>query len=297
MKLIRPSGRYKYDEQNEISDAISDINSTQMVIDTAVGDNPKRSTLRMAKCCSGTHGCEYCEAPAVNFKDETMKKGHLTWPPSTMNGRPRTITGIRRIVTSIEEAEADLDKNYLKGIKGRSILLDQPNFHIVHDLPTEYMHSVCIGTVKKMVEFTYKIGKNRSRITTRRRCDPKEFNTIISSIKVVREFPRRCRNLDTGVYKALEYKNVLCFFFPIIVLNIPEQFKKERQLWLSLVFVIRSCVLTNEEFEHVCKATIVSACELFYNLFFELFGQRNCCYSIHVVSSHMLKMRGNVPLT
>ena len=74
-------------------------------------------------------------------------------------------------------------------------------------------------------------------------------------------------------------------------------YKKEHQIWLALVFMIRSCVLPNEEFEHVCKATIVEACELFYNLYHELYGQRNCCYSIHVVGSHLMKVRGNVPLT
>ena len=79
--------------------------------------------------------------------------------------------------------------------------------------------------------------------------------------------------------------------------NIPEKYKKERQLWLTLVFMIRACVIPNEEFENVCKATIVNACELFYNLYFEVFGQRNCSYSVHVVPSHLLKIRGNVPLT
>ena len=61
--------------------------------------------------------------------------------------------------------------------------------------------------------------------------------------------------------------------------------------------MIRSCVLPNSEFENVNKATIHSACELFYNLYFELFGQRNCTFSIHTISSHLLKIRGNVPLT
>ena len=117
------------------------------------------------------------------------------------------------------------------------------------------------------------------------------------TIKVPREFPRRCRNLDTAVFKALEYRNVVLFFFPIVMQNIPNLFKKERQSWLALVFMIRSCVIPNEEFEHVNKAKIVMACELYYNLYFELFGQTNCAYSIHVVGSHLLKMRGNVPFT
>lgn len=79
--------------------------------------------------------------------------------------------------------------------------------------------------------------------------------------------------------------------------NIGEQLKKECQLWYSLVFMIRSCILPNEEFEHVNVASIFSACELYYNIFFELYGQLNCNYYLHVVPSHLTKIRGDVPLT
>lgn len=61
--------------------------------------------------------------------------------------------------------------------------------------------------------------------------------------------------------------------------------------------MIRSCVVPNDEFDHVSKATIINSCELFYNLFFELYGQKNCSYSIHIVPSHLLKIRGNDPFT
>ena len=294
---MKPHEKYKYDEQEDLRNVIDDINESELVLDTAVMDNPKRSKLRNAKSSSGKCGCEYCEASAIHFKDNTMKRSHLTWPPSTMNGRPRTITGIRRIVNSIENEEEDLTANYCKGIKGRSVLLYQPNFNIIHDLPTEHMHAVCLGIVKPLLEYTYKVGKERPRITNRKKCDPKVFNDIIITIQVTSEFPRRCRYLDTTVYKALEYRNALIVFFPIILKNIPIQYKKERQLWLTLVFMIRACLLPNEEYQIVNKATIATACELFYNLFFELFGQRNCTYSVHIVSSHLFKMRGNVPLT
>lgn len=298
LRLIRPNERYKYDEQEELANVVADINSSGMIIDTGVGDNPKRSTFKMAKTCAATHGCEYCEAPSLFYKDNTMTRGHLTWPPSTMNGRPRTITGIRRIVNQIEEeGYSNLSKDYVKGIKDRSVFLNQNNFDLILDLPSEYMHSVCLGNGKKLLECTYKLGKDKHRVTKRKRCDPKVFNDLIASVQVFHEFSRRCRNLDTAVYKAQEYRNVILFFFVIVLENIPEEHKKERQLWLTMAFMIRSCILPNEEFRHVSQASIVNACELYYNLYHELFGQRNCAYSIHVVSSHLLKMKGNAPLT
>ena len=297
MKIVRPNNRYKYDEQESIQQVVSDLNENNISIGTGVFDNPKRSVVKGVKNHASKHPCEYCEGCAIFYKDNTMTRGQLTWPPVTMNGRPRTITAIRRIVNSIEEGEEILTSQYLKGIKRRSVLLDQPHFDFILDIPAEYMHILCLGTVKKMIEFTYKVGQKRTRITKRKRTDPKMFNDLIISVQVPDDFPRRVRNLDPSCLKAAEYRNLLLFFFPIIIENIPKKYKKERQLWLTLVFMIRSCIVPNEEFENVNRETIFHACELFYNLFHELFGQKNCTYSIHVVSSHLLKMRGDVPLT
>ena len=298
LKIIRPINRFKYDEQSELRDLISDLNINGVVIDSGIFDNLKRSVVRAAKSSAATHPCEYCEISAVRYKNDSMTRHKLTFPPQTMNGRPRTITGINRIVTSIEEEDEEvLCSEYVKGIKGRSVFLGQPNFDFIIDLPAEYMHLVCIGVVKRMVEFSYKVGKKKNRVTKRKRCDPKLFNDLIKDVLVPRESSRRIRNLDTSVFKAQEYRNILLFYFPIILQNIDAKYKKERQLWLALVFMITSCVIPNEEFENVKKELIVKACELFYNLYYELFGQENCIYSVHVLPSHLLKIRGNSPLT
>ena len=310
MKFVRPCENFKYNEQEEIAKFLNDLNSSDIILDNVTADNPKRSSIKGCKSASSKYPCEYCESCAVTFKDNTMTRSKLTWPPQTMNGRPRTITGIKRIVNSIERQEEEeeeeeeegeaverLGPHDLKGIKHRSALLDQPNFDFILDCPSEYMHLVCIGVVKKMLEFSYKVGSNKTRVTKRKKCYPKEFNDLIIFVLVPYEFSRRLRNLDTSVLKAQEYRNILLFLFPIVLKNIGEKYKKERQLWLSLVFMIRSCILPNEEYDEVNKETIQKSCELFYNLFFEVYGQKNCVYSIHVVSSHLFKVRGNEPLT
>ena len=297
VKIVRPTNRYKYDTQEEIKNMISDINENGLSIDTAIFDNLKRSDVKCTKCHSSTFPCEYCESPAVSYIDKKMTKRKLTWPPTTMNGRPRTITGIKRIINSIEDEDEILCKDYVKGIKGRSVFIDQPNFDFILDINVEYMHSVCIGVVKKVVELTYKVGKTNNKALKKKQIETKHFNNLMRSVKMIREFPRRCRNLDTALYKAQEYRNLVLVFFPIVIENIPQNYKKGRQLWYTLVFMIRSCVLPNEEFQIVNQQTIGNACELFYNLYFELFKQPNCTYSIHVVASHLFKIRGNVPLT
>ena len=97
--------------------------------------------------------------------------------------------------------------------------------------------------------------------------------------------------------KAQEFRNMLLFFFPIILSCIESQYENEHKLWLLLTYAIRACIIPNNEFSHVNIHEILSSCHEFYYLFHSIFGPKNCSYSVHIVSSHLLKIRGNQPLT
>ena len=104
-----------------------------------------------------------------------------------------------------------------KGIKGHSPLLDYPGFDFVHSIPPEYMHSICLGLVKRLLELTFSVGQNRPRITKRRLSSPKLYNDLMMKQKVPREFSRRARNMEFSVLKAQEMRNITLFLFPIIL--------------------------------------------------------------------------------
>ena len=74
IRLIKPCERYKYDGQNQLRLVLDDLNSNDMVIDCAVGDNPKRSFFWCAKCHSVSYGCEYCVNCAISFENPVAKK-------------------------------------------------------------------------------------------------------------------------------------------------------------------------------------------------------------------------------
>lgn len=78
-----------------------------------------------------------------------------------MNGEQRTKEKILEIVEQIE-AGSNLSASERKGIKGRSILLNLERFDYVIGLPTEYMHSLALGVVKRMVELCFSVGETRS---------------------------------------------------------------------------------------------------------------------------------------
>ena len=237
----------------------------------------------------------------IEEKEKELKRNSrkkITWPSSTMGGDLRTVESIKEICNEIENNPDILRTNpdFCKGIKGRSLLLNQPYFDLVIDMPCEYMHLVCLGVGKRMIELNFKVGENRERQTQRKLSSPNLFNELIKSIQVCREFSRRCRNLDFGVMKASEFRNIILFFFIIVLDCIEDEFEDDKRVWLHLVFMVRACVLPNNEFCKIDKVLVESACKKFYTLYEQLYGQVNCVYSIHVVS-HLLHIRGDQPLT
>lgn len=79
---------------------------------------------------------------------------HPVWPQNTCNGAPRTQDDIESIAQMLEEGGTlQLTADDVKGIVGRSLFLDVPNFDFVHGIPVEYMHVSCLGVVKRSFNF------------------------------------------------------------------------------------------------------------------------------------------------
>ena len=230
-----------------------------------------------------------------SIKNLNRKNNHIVWPSSTQNGSPRTREKILDIIDKIENNDI-LSHEEAKGIAGRSLLLDIPYFNYVDDVVVEYLHCVCIGVVKKMVELTFDVGETRQRNTKRKLSSASKFNALMAQVKVFREFSRRARSLDFSVMKGQEFRNIICFFF-ILVLDCIEITAKERRLWLLLAYMIRLSILPDEEYNSADSNDLDYCGKHFYNLYEKLFNARNCTYNTHTASSHLRKVRVHGPLT
>ena len=76
-----------------------------------------------------------------------------------------------------------------------------------------------------------------------------------------------------------------------------ESYDKEIKVWEVLAFMARACILPDNEYANVNINQIKYCQKQFYVLFENLYGVRNCTYSIQLIGSHMLKMRSIGPLT
>ena len=103
------------------------------------------------------------------------------------------------------------------GVRGHSPLLDLPGFDIINGMPPEYMHNVCSGIVKALVQMTFSApGEYRKKRHNHELMDPTELNETLILTKVPSEFQRATRPLSQGSWKAEESRNLLLFYFPII---------------------------------------------------------------------------------
>lgn len=305
LKIVRPLKRKSTNNRDILDTVVDDVQEANLVIEDVIADNPKRAIIREAKNHASNYSCEYCHTKGTQFKNNVAgakKQCHVVWPASSKQPEnERQLHNILDIVELIQmkqngEYVYPLSPDHLQGFVGRSRFLDLDDFDFIHSIPTEYMHSLCLGLMKRLIELTFDIGEKRIRVTTRKLSSPNMYNNFMRHVKVPREFSRRARQLDFGVLKAQEFRNILLFFFPLILQCIQNE-ARERRLWLLLVYMIRACIVPDPEFVQINPMSIDTACQKFYVLFEQLFGIRNCTYSLHVICSHLLKMRQKGPLT
>ena len=154
------------------------------------------------------------------------KKSNIVWPETSSNGTPRTLDQYFDIYQQIENNQP-LTPDEAQGVVGRSLLFDIRGFHFIRDIPVDYLHCVCLGSIKRCVELTFRVGEVRTRITKRPLSPPILFNRQIHGVKVPRESNRRIRDLDFAVYKGQEFRNLLLFFSHSFLIALMWEKKKE----------------------------------------------------------------------
>ena len=295
IRIIRPLAKYRgIDNQQQLSIVLQDVSKHHKCVCQFIADNQKRSVAKNSLGHSSWHPCEYCFSRGVPLTTKTgnTRRTKITWPASTANGEERTPEKIQDIVDNLEH----LNPRERKGVCGPSALMELENFDIVMDTPCEYLHSMCLGTIKRTVELTFSVGEARPRTTNRKLSDPQQFNVLMLKIKMPKESSRRARELDFAVLKGAEFRNLAIFFFPL-VLECIEDGEEERELWLCLAYMVRACVVPSEEFRYININVVEMCSKKFYQLYEKLFGAVNCTYNTHVVFSHVMEIRAHGPLT
>lgn len=106
-------------------------------------------------------------------------KTRTVWPAASSQGDSRTNENMRELVSDIRD-QPNLPRLQRFGVTGESPFITIDYFDFVNDIPVDYMHTVCLGVIKRLLELCFSIGVIRSRITSRKLTPPKQFNEHMS---------------------------------------------------------------------------------------------------------------------
>lgn len=267
-----------------------------------IADAPKRAVLKDVEGHTSFLGCGMCQVVATSMALQHTRKpdtSKLVWH-NHFAAAPKTDEWHRQCLK-------DNVPKKVCGIKGWSMLLDIPGFDMMYGVLPEYMHSMCLGTVQQVFELTFKTSQ-APRLFSRAqfpRIHLAKLHNELNTVLVPREFSRRARSMEIGVWKAEEYRNLILFFFPAVIkvmrnLNPPNLIEMELtrsiQLWASLAFVLRACCLQDEEYNGVDKSMLWLHQGNFLKQLDRLHGSPgNFTYNVHQVL-HLVEMRSVGPL-
>ncbi|EFN73105.1 hypothetical protein EAG_00322, partial [Camponotus floridanus] len=148
------------------------------------------------------------------------------------------------------------------------------NFGMITNIPLDYMHLVCIGVVKKILNF-WLSGPLNVRLPTRSLSSISRFLIEMrSSIPI--EFVRKPRELHfLSLWKATEFRLFLLYIGPIILKNYIK--KNIYKNFLTLHVAIR--LLCSPDLLHITYAD--SLLQHFVQSFKILYGPQHISFNIH----------------
>ncbi len=265
---------------------LDDLAESGLTVRYVIGDAPKRASMQGLKSHAAKAGCPYCYA----------KKTTGYYPASTVNARRRTDEELRERAQAIADGHPAEEDD---GIREPSLLRNIPDFDLIHHVPSESMHLMFLGVVRKMLKLMYKqVGVTNKFARYRAEFRPvslEPLNRELARAKGLSRFSRRPRDFDSAVYKAEEYRNLVLAFWPAVLKTCPLG---TRQAWLRTVYCARACSLPNDLYDNLKAETDYGARDLrkWYIEFEEAFGLEACSHNVHVFH-HLDLVRALGPLS
>jgi len=181
---------------------------------------------------------------------------------------------------------------------GPSPLLQLEGFNLVDSCPVEYMHGVCLGTIRKMVKLTFKglgtkPGADKRVPQIFKDVSPDAVSEMLVNTRGVCENSRRTRAID-GHLKGEEYRNLLIEFWPVMPMCLDPG--PIADIWVLKAFIVKAVTLPEYLYVKIDQDSLQELVVKWYTNFGKVFGVPNCSYNVHLFL-HILRVRQLGPLT
>ena len=242
-----------------------------VILDSIICDAPARAWIKQVKSHSGYSCCDRCTIVGVH-------NGHkVIFPYGDYSKRTDVDFRSRR------------DEDHHIGDSP----LEYIQFDMIKGFPLDYMHLVCLGFCKRMLNL-WRSGPISGKV----RLSAVDLRRLSDGLDKIRpylpfEFQRKCRSLDDFErWKATEFRQFLLYLGPVVLRGILDEKKYENFLNFSICFYISCHPLRASMYaEFVGKMLL----ELM-NQFASLYGENELVYNMHCLS-HIwedVKLRGHL---
>lgn len=236
-------------------------------------DAPAKSFVLCTKGHTGYYSCSKCIIKGSYINNRICFPLYTTEIED--NGHSDEIIGFSDLRTDLEFKNNDYADTYQHSI---SILNNIPQFGLISNVPLDYMHLVCLGVIKKMINLWIS-GPLPIRMLAR---DIKIISDkLIDYQKTTpNDFSRKPRSLyDYKHFKATELRNFLLYTGPIVLKNYLQNnlYTNFIVLHVSITILINPNYCTNNTFIVYAKKLLIK----FVLGFQKLYGEENVSHNVH----------------
>lgn len=228
-------------------------------IDTIVCDAPAKAFVLKVKGHGGFESCTRCvvEGEYINNR--------VCFPYNINHSLIRTHESYINMVHDGHHIASDVSK-----------LCEIPGLDIVSTFPLDYLHLVCLGTVKKLIQLWLHKGPVTVRLPSRKILQLSV--QLINLNKVIPcDFSRKPREIqDVGRWKGTELRQFLIYTGPIVLKNILSDNCYNNFLALNIALTI---LLSPNYKEYVNYAQTLL--EYFVESFGQIYGKHFISHNIH----------------
>lgn len=257
------------EEANKLDEYQFNCKRVNIKIRCVICDAPARNSVLGTKSYNDYHGCEICtqEGAYINHR--------MTFPDIIFD--KRTDTSFR-------------NQNQIEHHNSDSAFLAL-NIDMIANFPLDYLHTVCIGVVKKMLHMWLK-GDFKARLQG---SDVERISSRLNAVAKSQpsDFQRKCRPLNEySYYKGTELRTMIVYVLPVVTKGILTGDKYQHLLLLHVAIVI----LVDPQ---LCKTQAdLAHCllEHFVRNFSNIYGSQHIVYNVHSLL-HMVddvKLYGNL---
>ena len=226
----------------------------EIIVGAFCCDTPARSFIKNIKGHNAYSGCDFCSTPGE------LIQGRMTF--CYLKGPLRTNDQFR------ERTDEDHHKGYSP--------LEELPIDLINDFPTDYMHSVCLGVVRKMLFLWRDQGRGFG-------IRNQNISTININIQNLSKFwpvdfnrkPQSLQNLEN--WKATEFRHFLLYVGPVVL-------KREIPDYMFGNFMILSFAMNmilNKELNAVYNEYADYLLKLFVKHSIRIYGKTFCIYNVH----------------